>query len=104
MPTTTALDSATSPRWHMPRVPRDEEQRWTAAQAATFRRAVAGNPLEAFCALAINTGMRRGEALALHWRDIDLERGTLSIRYTPQDLTGGVFASAGRLPNRPTVY
>lgn len=32
--------------------------------------------------LIAGTGMRRGEALALHWSDVDLEAGTLAVRGT----------------------
>jgi integrase len=41
--------------------------------------------------LALNTGMRQGELLALKWDDVDLERGVLRVRRT---LTreGGFFA------------
>lgn len=31
-------------------------------------------------ALAVNTGMRRGELLALRWQDVDLERRTIFVR------------------------
>jgi integrase len=58
------------------RAPRPEHQEmryFTAEQAHTFLRGVAGDPLEAFYVLALNTGMRRGEILALHWSDVDVE-------------------------------
>jgi integrase len=47
--------------------------------------------LEALYVLALNTGMRQGELLALKWDDVDLERGVLRVRRT---LTreGGSFA------------
>ena len=32
--------------------------------------------------LAVHTGMRPGEILALSWDDVDLDRGTLSVRHT----------------------
>jgi integrase len=54
---------------------------WNTAQLAAFLRWAEGNsqnyPL--WHALAM-TGMRRGEALALRWRDVDLETATLSVR------------------------
>jgi integrase len=31
--------------------------------------------------LAISTGMRRGEVLGLHWREVDLTRQTLTVKY-----------------------
>lgn len=63
-------------------------------QAKPFLNAIQGDPLEAFYVLCLTMGLRRGEALALHWRDVDLEQGTVSIRYTLQDLKEGVFAFA----------
>jgi integrase len=32
-------------------------------------------------ALAIMTGMRQGELLGLRWREVDLDRGWLAVRY-----------------------
>jgi integrase len=54
---------------------------WTAAQLGVFlawaREHCQNFPLWHVLA---NTGARRGEALAARWRDLDTERGTLSIR------------------------
>jgi integrase len=38
--------------------------------------------LEALLALALATGMRKGEILGLRWRDIDLQKGVLQVRNT----------------------
>src|SRR5215216_2712802 len=38
--------------------------------------------LEALYVLAIHTGMRQGELLALRWQDVDLETATISVRRT----------------------
>lgn len=38
--------------------------------------------LRPFLVLAIETGMRRGELLAVRWRDLDLQRRTLRLRET----------------------
>ena len=48
-----------------------------------------GDLLEALYVLAVTTGMRRGELLGLHWRDVNLTQGTLQVRYTLQQ--GGVL-------------
>jgi integrase len=41
---------------------------------------VSGDPLEALYALLLGSGMRVGEAVALDWADIDLDRGTVRVR------------------------
>jgi len=43
-----------------------------------------GDRLEALYVLAVTTGMRQGELLALRWRDVDLAHGTLQVRTTLQ--------------------
>ncbi len=49
-------------------------------------RALEADRVSALFVLAIHTGMRQGELLALKWRDVDLERATLqahaSLQYT----------------------
>lgn len=46
--------------------------------------AAGGPPLEALIAVAVSTGMRKGELLALRWSDVDLERRVVSVRGTLQ--------------------
>jgi len=41
----------------------------------------------ALVAVAVTTGMRRGELLALRWEDVDLEGGTVMVRNTPDHKT-----------------
>src|SRR5262249_19568455 len=36
----------------------------------------------ALFALAVGTGMRRGELIALHWPDVDFDTGTVTVRRT----------------------
>jgi integrase len=55
---------------------------WNAAQLAAFLAWAAEHSKQlhpAWTMLAM-TGMRRGECLALRWRDIDLDAGTVSVR------------------------
>ena len=42
--------------------------------------------------LAVITGMREGELLALRWRDVDLEHSTLHVRATLRRDPGGGFS------------
>jgi integrase len=77
-----------------PRAVRRHMSTFTPEQVQIFLRALKGDPLEAFYVLAITTGIRRGEALALHWKDVDLDNRRIHIRYTLQDLKGGVFEFA----------
>ncbi len=54
----------------------------TAAQARRLLTAVAGDRLEGLYRLMLATGLRRGEALALDWADVDLEGGIVRVRRT----------------------
>lgn len=66
----------------------------TTEEARAFLEAVKGDRLEAFYTVAVALGLRRGEALALRWEDIDLETETLSVRHTLQNLPGGGWSLA----------
>jgi integrase len=48
-------------------------------QPRRFLQAAKGERLEALLVLAITTGMRRGELLALRWKDVDLDRAVLAV-------------------------
>jgi integrase len=48
-------------------------------QARSFLRAAAHSPQECLFAVALTTGMRPSEYLALCWRNIDWDRGTVSV-------------------------
>lgn len=74
-----------------PRVHRSERPIFTPEQALAFLKAVKGDRLEAMYMLAITTGMREGELLALRWRDIDLGNGSLRVRGTLYRLSGEGF-------------
>lgn len=63
-----------------PRVPKREMQTLDLAGVAKLLRAAAGDPLEALWVLAVTTGMREGELLALKWDDIDWETRSLTIK------------------------
>jgi integrase len=81
-----------------PRPERYEAKTWTAEQARAFLAGTATDPLAALWRLALLTGARKGELLALRWADADLDRGTLAIRRTltrgPDGFTTGEPKSA----------
>jgi integrase len=63
-----------------PRVTRKELTVWDETQLRTFLRVAKGHRLYVAFLLAASTGMRQGEILGLRWADVDLEKGTISVR------------------------
>jgi integrase len=64
----------------LPRKPRHEAQTLTREQAQRLLERVRGRyPWEAMFTLAIITGMRRGELVALRWSDVHLEERYLQV-------------------------
>lgn len=63
-----------------PRVARKELNFLTKEQAQFLLNEVKKHRLEALLTLAITTGMRRGELLALRWQDINFEDGSLQVK------------------------
>lgn len=55
---------------------------WSAEELRRFLEHVGGDRLYAAFLLAATTGMRRGEVLGLRWRDLDLDKGRLSVTQT----------------------
>ncbi len=60
----------------------------TAADARALLQAARGHRLEACFVLALTTGMRLGELLALRWRDVDFDAGRVQVRHTLQRVGG----------------
>jgi integrase len=58
-----------------------EAEPFTEDEARRVLHAVRGERLEAYVAVAIAMGLRASEALGLRWEDIDLQAGTLTVRY-----------------------
>src|SRR5215217_9075377 len=87
-----ALDQAV--KWHMiprnvcgvvkaPRpTPEGEMRTLSPEEACKLLEEARGERLEALYVLAIHTGMRQGELLALRWQDVDLKAGTVQVRRT----------------------
>jgi integrase len=62
-----------------PRVERKEMAALDPVQVQAYLEAFRSTDISAAIATAIGSGCRCGELLALRWRDVDLERGTLRI-------------------------
>lgn len=76
---------------NVPRVPRHENQTYSFAQVRTLLQAAQGDRLEALYVLAVTTGMRQGELLALKWQNVDLDGATLHVRATVAQTAAGKY-------------
>lgn len=65
-----------------PKAERPQMQVWTPDQAKQFLSVARSNRYYTAFVLALDTGMRQGEILALRWEDIDLEHGYLNVKRT----------------------
>lgn len=66
----------------LPRQQRKEMRCLDAKQAIDFLEAASGKSYEAMFALALTTGMRPGEFLALQWKDVSVRSETVIVRRT----------------------
>jgi integrase len=66
----------------LPKKTRDTLLCWTEEQIKYFLRATNDDEQQALWLLALTVGLRRGELVALKWRDIQMDRGTLTISRT----------------------
>ena len=65
-------------------VPEREITPLTPTSARALLDAVRGDRLEALFTVALDCGLRQGEALALRWTDVDLARATITVRRSLQ--------------------
>lgn len=66
----------------LPKQTRHEIQPLTEEQARHLLKAARGHSLEGLLILAVTTGMREGELLALRWRDINFDNRSLHIQHS----------------------
>src|SRR5947209_2033571 len=66
----------------LPHAERYEGHILTVEQARKLLEVARGSRLDALLLVALTTGMRRGELAALHWNDVNLEKGVLQVRHT----------------------
>ncbi len=88
-----------------PRPRREEIHVLDSEQVRRLLDEAEGHPLEAFFTLAIHTGMRVGELLALRWKDVSLDRASLSVQATLQRTRDGsvTFASPKSAKSRRQI-
>lgn len=63
-------------------------RRLTADECRALLIAARGDRLEALYVVTLAAGLRQGEALGLEWSDVDLDRGTLTLRTQLQRIDG----------------
>src|SRR3712207_5690235 len=73
-----------------PAVERKDAGYLSAQQAEALLEAVRGDRLEALYRVMLATGLRRGEALGLHWSDVDLHAAVLRGRWTLSRTSAGL--------------
>ena len=76
-----------------PKVTAREAPHLTPIQVAELLRAAEGTRYAPLFALLVHTGLRRGEALALLWSDVDLEKGLLRVRGTLARVQGRLLVT-----------
>jgi integrase len=73
----------------LPRVCTEEMHPLTEEEARRFLAAAATARLYPLYLLALDSGMRQGELIALEWSDIDFEAGTVAVMRTAKTAVGG---------------
>lgn len=88
---------------HLPALPHREMSYLTSEQAYRLIRAAEGTRWGAFLVLLTTTGLRPGEALALKWSDLDMEKGRLTVQRARSRVSGGYVIGATKTKNKRTV-
>jgi integrase len=73
-----------------PKVVAEEMQILTPQQVKEFETLLHGHPLEVPAVVALFTGLRRGELLALRWGNVDLESETVLVRASLEETKAGL--------------
>jgi integrase len=71
-----------------PRYERKEMRALEATGVVALLRAAEGSDLQTIIAVAVGTGLRRGELLGLRWSDIDLDAKRLAVRRSLETVKG----------------
>ena len=82
-----------------PPVPESEITILTDDQIGATLRHLEGRTLRPIVSFLLGTGARRGEALALRWKDIDFEKGVVSIERSLEQTKAGLRIKAPKTKN-----
>jgi integrase len=82
-----------------PPVPHVEVTILTEGQIGATLRHLQGRTLRPIVSFLLDTGARRGEALALRWKDLDLDRGTVRIERSLEQTKAGLRFKAPKTKN-----
>ncbi len=81
-----------------PRLRPKETSVLTIAQSRRFLELARDDRFEALWVVLVTSGLRLGEALALYWDDLDLLKGTLSVRRSLIEVHGSVEIGPTKTP------
>ncbi len=84
-----------------PRARRNDMQTWDEYEVNRFLETTKNSPYYQLFYLALFTGMRRGELLALRWRDIDFLFGQISVNRSLHHLQGGKYGDGSYVFTQP---
>ncbi|MGB7726314.1 MAG: site-specific integrase [Dehalococcoidales bacterium] len=88
----------------IPKAPHTDMQIWNESEVIQFLETARSTPYHCLFYLAIFSGARRGELLALRWQDVDLTTGQLSISRSVQHVNGEyVFSQPKTEKSRRTI-
>jgi len=85
-----ARNPADAFRKRLPKVERRAMTTLTAEQSARLLDAIAHSRIYWPVLIALSTGMRRGEILALRWKNVDLERGSVRVTESLEQTKNGI--------------
>ena len=82
---------------------RVEMKTWTSEALRTFLDSVADDPWAALWRLYAATGMRRGEALGLQWRDVDFKHATVLVERSLKSVSYKIVVGSTKTDRPRTI-